>query len=680
MRHELRALLAVVLLWFCGARNLHGQISPGPLSKAHASLDGSLSCAKCHGAGGAAGMTTRCLSCHKEIATLQAQNRGFHARGGRGECSSCHPDHAGKDFALIKWPEAGGRDKFTHTRAGWALEEKHAQLSCQKCHNAELSKSAVLAQAPKRSAQGWVGLETTCQSCHVDIHDGTLSRECQSCHTAAGWSPAARFDHAKTDYPLTGKHADVECAKCHTTGVRKAADGKVVSAKFTLQHNDCVSCHRDPHEGRLRGACSNCHVTTSFSTVNDKSFSHERTRYPLRGRHASVSCASCHAGYPGKIDQPAFTTCASCHADPHAGKATLAGATVDCASCHTVAGFAPATFTVAQHARTNYPLQGKHTSVACGSCHTTRAGAGAVAARRGRPVTREVVMRPTADRCESCHTDAHAGQLASRGDKRGCVACHTIDGWKPATFGVREHATLKVPLTGKHATASCGSCHSAKRTGLPSLSTTRTLGTANVAFALSETSCDACHRDPHGARYNASSAPSQSTCTTCHDTRGFRPSTIDADAHAKFSFALDGAHRAAPCVACHTTMKASSLGAALKLSPAPAAPLSYALPGATCATCHGTPHGDQFARRTGGDKCESCHDLRAWSPASRFDHAANGGFDLGAAHAKVPCAKCHASNDRSGGKQPPGRVWRGVPRACESCHRGDVKPPSDRRG
>jgi hypothetical protein len=128
-------------------------------------------------------------------------------------------------------------------------------------------------------------------------------------------------------------------------------------------------------------------------------------------------------------------------------------------------------------------------------------------------------------------------------------------------------------------------------------------------------------------------------------------------------------------------MKASSLGAALKLSPAPATQLSYALPGATCATCHGMPHGDQFARRAGGDTCESCHDLRGWSPASRFDHSANGGFELGVAHAKVPCAKCHASTERPGGKPAGGgRVWRGVPRACESCHRGDVKVPSDRRG
>lgn len=629
------------------------QISPGPLAAAHASLDGPLNCTKCH-AGGKASMTSRCVSCHREIAWLAERNRGLHARAGRADCATCHPDHAGRDFALVKWPD-GSANRFDHARAGWSLEGKHARLSCEKCHTADLRVSAAATVGPKRTTTSWVGLETTCASCHEDVHKGSLSRACESCHTAADWSPAPKFDHARSQYQLTGKHADVACEKCHTTPPGRATETTRAVAVFKpVPHADCVACHRDPHGGRLRGTCSNCHVTTSFSTVEGRSFSHDRTRYPLSGRHALVSCGSCHAGYPKRIDRPQFSTCAGCHTDPHRGQATVAGKVVDCASCHTVSGFTPSTFTVAQHAQAAYPLQGRHATVSCAGCHTRRG-----TATRGQ---REVVMRPAANRCESCHADAHAGQLAGRTGGGACATCHTPTGWKPSAFGAREHAALRLPLTGRHAAVDCASCHSAKRRGLPAFSAGRPLGSANVALRLDETTCDACHRDPHAGKYAASAA--QGSCATCHDTRAFRPSTIDAEAHSRFAFALEGAHRAAPCVACHTTMKGSSLGASLRMSAPPATPIVYALPGATCASCHGTPHGKQFADRSDSGACQSCHDLRGWAPASRFVHDANGGFVLGAAHARVACAKCHVT---SAGTTT--RTWRGVPRTCEACHR-----------
>ncbi|MGE5731947.1 MAG: hypothetical protein ACM37U_08405, partial [Gemmatimonas sp.] len=49
------------------ASTARAQISPGPLSAAHASLDGPLNCTKCHAGGGKQSMTNRCLSCHREI-------------------------------------------------------------------------------------------------------------------------------------------------------------------------------------------------------------------------------------------------------------------------------------------------------------------------------------------------------------------------------------------------------------------------------------------------------------------------------------------------------------------------------------------------------------------------------------------------------------------------------------
>ena len=96
-----------VLLWVGGSRAA-AQVSPGPLARAHQSLEGPTNCTRCHagGGGGNTGMNERCLDCHKEIRWLITAGRGFHANDPGAKCSTCHPDHAGADFQMIKWPDA----------------------------------------------------------------------------------------------------------------------------------------------------------------------------------------------------------------------------------------------------------------------------------------------------------------------------------------------------------------------------------------------------------------------------------------------------------------------------------------------------------------------------------------------------------------------------------------------
>ena len=106
-------------------------------------------------------MTGLCSNCHKEIAWLVERSRGLHGRVRQQRCAECHPDHAGKDFALISWPDGGAPERFDHARAGWPLEGRHARQRCADCHKAtfRVSQAARLSQRVPPYL-GWVGLET----------------------------------------------------------------------------------------------------------------------------------------------------------------------------------------------------------------------------------------------------------------------------------------------------------------------------------------------------------------------------------------------------------------------------------------------------------------------------------------------------------------------------------------
>lgn len=646
------------------------QISPGPLAAPHASLEGTLKCGNCHG-GRKEQTTTLCLQCHKEVAWLIQQGRGFHAQVREQRCESCHPEHAGRSFSLISWP-GGSERQFDHAKAGWPLEGKHQSTECTDCHKPAFRVSqAARLSPPGGSSPGWVGLERSCTSCHQDVHRGALNHDCLTCHDEAHWKPAPRFDHDRTDYPLTGKHRDVRCGACHrpatTAAVRDTAS--VPRVFKPVAHADCAACHADPHRGRFAGACRDCHVTTGFAVIDRGHFDHSRTRFPLRGMHAEVACAKCHDVPGQKSHNPPFATCTACHTDPHAGTATLAGAPVDCDACHTEAGFKVAGFTVAQHSKTKYPLTGKHQQVPCEDCHRKNPP-GVPTSQLG---SAGIVMHPSFARCLDCHSDDHGGQFASRPDRGDCTACHTVAGWKPSTFTTAAHATLRLRLEGRHAEIQCAACHGPNRSGLAPLPAAATLGKAGVAFHLTELDCVACHIDPHQGRFAARGAhPVPQGCLGCHTTSGYRPSTIDVVAHARYGFALEGAHRAVPCVGCHSELKYPAVQSSLvRAASWTGAPLLFTTKSQACAACHESPHGRQFAARPDGGKCESCHGVDAFKPAARFDHDRDTKFPLRGGHASVPCARCHPAETGPGNA----RVirYRPVSGRCENCHGDGVR-------
>jgi hypothetical protein len=661
---NVRRILLVSALSFAPFARGGSQISPGPLAKAHHELDGPTDCAKCHGLRKEP-MARLCLDCHRDVAWGIDQRRGLHARETKIPCAKCHPDHAGVAFALIAWTE-GTASRFDHARAGWPLEGKHAAATCESCHAMKFRVSPAAALSRRHGTAGWLGLETTCVSCHRDddVHRNALGASCDRCHDAKGWKPAPKFDHAASSYPLTGKHADVACDKCHLAprlGVKPNADGKRIPVFKPVQFTECSNCHADPHNGRLSQKCAECHTTRGFKIIDKSEFDHRLTRYALAGKHRSVPCEACHGVNLARRNPP-FATCGACHADAHRGEAALAGKPADCGACHRVEGFAPSTFTVAQHRTASYALSGRHQTVACAACHTPVAGTETHSAKVVR-------LRVEFARCAACHADAHAGQLAARADGETCEACHTDAGWKPSTYTIAAHAALRLALQGRHATISCADCHGAVRRGLPSAAQPEALGTAHVLLRVRDVECAACHVDPHAGRYAAGGAfPAPGGCGACHDARAFRPSTVDVARHSRFSFALDGAHRAAPCQACHAELKASSTaGSTLLLAARNVTPrLFNARRSTACESCHESPHGAQFAGRKERGACEACHDAFRFAPASRFDHDRDATFALTGAHAKVACLQCHKTEVGATGVKRV--VYRPLPATCESCH------------
>jgi hypothetical protein len=298
-------------------------------------------------------------------------------------------------------------------------------------------------------------------------------------------------------------------------------------------------------------------MTTSFKTINRASFDHDRTRYPLRGRHGQVSCEKCHDFAAGRVARnPTFATCTACHTpDPHGGTATLAGRVVDCASCHTVDGWRPSSYTVAQHRLTRYPLEGRHQQARCSGCHIKTTGSAVVA------------MRPVTD-CVSCHVDPHDKRTAR------CTDCHDVRGFRPATIDVATHQRYRFRLEGAHRAVTCVACHAEMRHAPPTstLTAVRWSGPP-LLFVAPRGGCGGCHENVHGTQFAARA--DRGACESCHTTDAFRPaSRFDHNRDAAFS--LKGAHTGVSCERCHSATRGAGGKPTIIYRPVPKA----------CEACH----------------------------------------------------------------------------------------------
>ena len=487
-----RVLLAVLALAWAssaGAGQLGALVSPGPLAKAHAQLEGVGKCQSCHEVGRKV-TAARCLTCHKPIAERIARSVGVHRAA--KECVSCHVDHAGADAELRHLDTR----TFNHAaETGFALDGLHARAAanCAACHK----------------TRSFLDARVACSACHTDVHAGQLGADCTRCHSTkvAFKSSRGQFNHATARFALTGAHNKIACESCHKKSVFRG-----------LAFDTCTACHVEPHRRKLGATCTSCHTTETWAT---RTIDHGKTAFPLVGAHAVVGCQKCHQ--PGMLAKPVRADrCSACHVNVHRDSARE-----DCRTCHTETTFKGAPFD--HSTRTSFALAGKHVELACRACHTSVSPANV-------PLARKVVdFRGVKSECVACHgeKDPHNGRFGGR-----CDSCHG-----PATFSVTDfkHRGVADFYGGQHERVACERCHVPAQALLPRQ--TEASGAAGPkALTMA---CAGCHTDVHLGQIGV-------TCERCHAVAGAKFAAA-AFVHDRARFALTGAHQSTACATCHRT-------------------------------------------------------------------------------------------------------------------------------
>ncbi|MGQ8335027.1 hypothetical protein ACUNWD_00635 [Sunxiuqinia sp. A32] len=484
------------------------QLSPGDLTQAHQHLEGLSNCTECHVLGEKV-TNQKCLACHTEIDALIKKSKGYHASNeveGK-DCFACHSEHHGRKFQITRLDTSN----FNHAITGYILEGKHAKTDCMKCHQSANIDNKI----SQKKGDTFLGLETSCLSCHDDYHQKTMDQKCTSCHGFDSFAPAIKFDHQQTEYPLIGQHQKVDCSKCHKIGQQ---NGQKFQQFSDLEFANCTACHKDVHDNKFGQDCRQCHSEQSFHQVAGLAdFNHNQTGYPLKGKHQKVDCRRCHKG--SYTEPIAHNRCSSCHADYHKGQFIENGVKPDCEECHTVDGFTPSFFTVEKHNKGNFKLEASHLATPCFACHQKE--------------NERWEFRNVGKQCVDCHENIHQGFISEKYiPENRCETCHNIEAWNQVSF---DHRKTNFNLTGKHAETNCRECHFAL------------IDEMNFSQKFKDLSvkCESCHADVHRKQFEVKS---QTECDRCHSFDNWEIGQFD---HDKTRFKLEGAHVEVNCEKCH---------------------------------------------------------------------------------------------------------------------------------
>lgn len=488
-----------------------------------------------------------------------------------------HPSAANIETLMMPGPLIQGHAKYENecTKCHEPFSKARQNERCLECHDK-------------------VAADITRHTGYHGRSDDITAAECKQCHTDHKGRDhdivrlnRDTFDHDLTDFSLTGAHRAMKCAGCHRN-----------EELFRDAPSACYSCHRDDdaHRGELGKDCKSCHDSARWTKVE---FDHDKTDFPLTGRHQRTACNGCHvtARY-----QDVATACVACHRvqDVHAGRYGDR-----CDNCHRAEKWRAVVF---DHGKTEFALRGRHAKIACGVCHTRTLYKEKLGTRcidchasddahkgnygkecRGchgeekwtriafdhdkdtdfdlsgahRQVTcrdchrGELYDQDVDTRCVACHKkdDVHNNQEGER-----CERCHNDDDW--GTDIVFDHDLTGFPLIGLHATTPCEECH------------------LTAGFKDAETGCIACHQenDVHERRLGRD-------CGLCHNPNDWSRWRFDHDTQTDYR--LDGAHKNLDCHACHTRPVRGKITLARR-----------------CDDCH---RGDDAHEGRFGPSCERCH-------------------------------------------------------------------------
>ncbi len=553
-----------------------------------------------------------CAACHLDL-------RYDRPRIAARDCASCHLDvHQGKlsaDCASChntrSFREAAGIEQ--HARGRFPLTGAHVQISCESCHRDDRGGA-------------FTALDSDCYSCHrqdyesarsVDHKAGGLPRECQQCHATSSWHTST-FDHGVVakGFALNGKHAQVECAGCHTGGTGPL--------KFTPSGpNDCVACHRAAYDKEHSGTgfpldCTSCHTVNGWER---NAFDHAASGhgFALLGKHAVAPCTACHLPPDNKLKFQTTNAddCVGCHQPDYDREHTGSGYPTACGRCHSVNGWSGANFDHAG-AASGYVLEGQHARVPCTDCHT------------GPDLTLKWPKPATNQECVACHRPDYDREHSGSGYPVTCRTCHDANDWTHAVFDHVKSGNGFV-LAGAHAKAQCTSCHGASNV-------LKFPKPANV------NDCLACHRPDYDREHTGTNFPL--TCGTCHNQNTFTGATFD---HGTTGFAWPARtpRRSAPTATVPDNV--------LKF-PKPANVND-------CVACHRPDYDREHTGTNFPLTCGTCHNQNTFTGAT-FDHTTTG-FSLVGAHITVQCSSCHGANNVLKFPKPANQD------DCLACHQAD---------
>jgi hypothetical protein len=386
-----------------------------------------------------------CKSCHDDP----------HENKLPGDCKSCHKEN---DFNLFF-----GQETFNHNNTKFTLNGKHKEVDCFSCHK-ETDNPLLVFQDNLQIK------ENDCVKCHKDVHEGKFGQDCAKCHKETSFLSLKNmnfFDHSVTDYPLKGKHIEVDCKQCHKGRFTEAID-----------FSACNKCHKDYHEGEFKvnnvtPDCVECHsLQEGFDYSLYTLEKHQETKFPLEGAHVATPCYACHVSEEKKrwTFRELGTSCVECHNDIHKGFISEKFyPKQNCTACHVNDTWS--SINSFDHSKTKWPLEGKHKQVDCRECHFTE----------NENNKLEIIQKFTnlETDCISCHENVHEDTFAINGIT-DCIRCHVTSSWVPENF---DHNTTNFPLTGKHVDVDCRACHTSSTVN----------GKEEIIYKLNKFECIDCH-------------------------------------------------------------------------------------------------------------------------------------------------------------------------------------------